>query len=223
MPGSPLSPGPPIPPPPPRALSPSQLHLCGTSAHTVRSSAVTLRALPAATHGCCRPGALWHTGSSPGTPRAVFRGALRGHATIPIPTGDRTAPGWGPPTPPEAEPRARPHPPFPRADLPPLPPIAARTPGTYRSRGDGRGRLGLRQSAVRGALGAPGGERPVRVGGSGAGGQPGVGAVEPRVAPLPGVGQLGHVPQAESPHHGGAPSPAPLRALRPDGGGRGVA
>lgn len=111
------------PPPPPRALSPSQLHLCGTSARTVRSSAVTLRALPAATHGCCRPGALWHTGSSPGTPRAVFRGALRGHATIPIPTGDRTAPGWGPPTPPAAEPRAQsPAPPAIPSSGPPSPP-----------------------------------------------------------------------------------------------------
>lgn len=79
--------------------------------------------------------------------------------------------------------------------------------------------FGFRQSVVRGSLRTPGGERPVWMGGSGAGGQPGVGAVEPRVAPLPGVGQLGNFAQAEPPHHGGAPSPAPLRALRPDSGG----
>lgn len=65
------------------------------------------------------------------------------------------------------------------------------------------------------------------MGGPGAGGQPGIGAVEAGVSPFPGVGQLGHVPQAEPPHHGpaaGTGTAAGLRALRPGGGGgRGVA
>lgn len=104
--------------------------------------------------------------------------------------------------------------------------------GTHR--GGGSGRLGLREPVGGGAVGAARGEQPGRRGRAGAGGQPGVGAVEPGVSPLPHVREVGHLPQAEPPHHGRAagagacpgPAPAPalpalrsLRRLSPGGGG----
>lgn len=89
--------------------------------------------------------------------------------------------------------------------------------GTHR--GGGRGRLGLREPVGGGAVGAARGEQPGRRGRAGAGRQPGVGAVEAGVAPLPHVREVGHLPQAEPPHHGRAaaacPGPAPARAALP--------
>lgn len=90
--------------------------------------------------------------------------------------------------------------------------------GTHR--GGGRGRFGLREPVGGGgAVGAARGEQPGRRGRAGAGGQPGVGAVEPGIAPLPHVREVGHLPQAEPPHHGRAagacPGPAPARAALP--------
>lgn len=129
----------------------------------------------------------------------------------------------GSPTPRGKHRRLLPEPGSPRRVSIPIPPPQYRC-GAATHRSGGRGGLGLGGG---GALGATGGERPRRVGGPGAGGQPGIGAVEAGVSPFPGVGQLGHVPQAEPPHHGpaaGTGTAAGLRALRPGGGGgRGVA